>query len=92
MNQILTGLIFLTPFAADRASRLCGLLRMDDLDLAVWQDADNGHLPLMHDLELPVLLVVLGEQMLLGAADVDGAGVVHTDTSNHCFFEAVLLL
>lgn len=58
---------------------------MDDLDLAVWQDADNGHLPLMHDLELSVLLVVLGEQMLLGAADVDGTSVVHTDTSCHCF-------
>lgn len=92
MDQTLTGLITHPPFVVDQGSRLCGSLRMDDLDLAVREDADNGHLPFMHDLELPVLLVVLGEQMLLGAADVDGAGVVHTDTSNHCFFEAVLLL
>ena len=46
---------------------------MDDLNLAVWQDADDGHLPLMHDLELSVLLVVLGEQMLPGTADVDAS-------------------
>lgn len=51
---------------------------MDDLDFSVWKDADDGHLPLVHDLELSVLLVVLGEQMLPGTADVDGAGVVHT--------------
>lgn len=51
---------------------------MNDLDFTVREDADDGHLPLMHDLELSVLLVVLGEQMLPGAADVDGAGVVHT--------------
>ena len=79
MDQILTGLISHHPFAADRASRLCGLLRMDDLDLAVRVDADNGHLPLMHDLELPVLLVVLGEQMLPGAADVDGFRLFHNE-------------
>ena len=50
---------------------------MDDLDLSVREYADNGHLPLMHDLELPVLLVVLGEQMLFGAADVDDFCVFH---------------
>ena len=68
------------PLAADRAVRLCGLLRMDDLDLSVREYADNGHLPLMHDLELPVLLVVLGEQMLFGAADVDDFCVFHNQS------------
>lgn len=35
---------------------------MDNLNLSVREDADNGR-PLMYNLKLPVLLVVLGEQM-----------------------------
>ena len=75
----------------DRASRLCGLLRMDDLNFSVWKDADDGHLPLMYDLELPVLLIVLGEQML-SALRMSMVLVLFIRIPPVTNFEAVLLL
>lgn len=64
-----------------------GAVYVDDLNFAIWQDPDDGDIPLALDLDRSALRVILAHQVVFTVADFSDFGFFH-EMCLLCFFVA----